>query len=66
MITTVAIVLGITLANVFHPGTGIDMSTLSTVDISKYEATTAQVQNGPHSLITTILSVIPQNILPRW
>lgn len=62
VITTVAIVLGITLANVFHPGTGIDMSTLSTVDISKYEATTAQVQNGPHSLITTILSVIPQNI----
>lgn len=62
IITTIAIVLGITLANVFHPGTGIDMSTLTTVDISKYEATTEQVQNGPHSLVTTILSVIPQNI----
>jgi proton glutamate symport protein len=38
------------------------MSTLATVDISKYEATTAEVQGGPHSLVTTILSLIPQNI----
>lgn len=62
VITTLAIVVGITLANVFQPGSGIDMSTLATVDISKYEATTAEVQGGPHSLVTTILSLIPQNI----
>ncbi|MCQ5471742.1 glutamate/aspartate:proton symporter GltP [Pantoea brenneri] len=62
VITTLAIVVGITLANVFQPGTGIDMSTLATVDISKYEATTAEVQGGPHSLVATILSLIPQNI----
>ncbi|MGK3143834.1 glutamate/aspartate:proton symporter GltP [Pantoea sp. C2G6] len=62
VITTLAIVVGITLANVFQPGTGIDMSTLATVDISKYEATTAAVQGGPHSLVATILSLIPQNI----
>ncbi|WHQ75229.1 glutamate/aspartate:proton symporter GltP [Pantoea sp. Lij88] len=62
VITTIAIVVGITLANVFQPGSGIDMSTLATVDISKYEATTAEVQGGPHSLVTTILSLIPQNI----
>ncbi len=62
VITTIAIILGITLANVFHPGAGIDMSTLTTTDISKYEATTQQVQNGPHSLVATILSIIPQNI----
>ncbi|BCQ36872.1 MULTISPECIES: glutamate/aspartate:proton symporter GltP [Erwinia] len=62
VITTIAIVTGITLANVFQPGSGIDMSTLATVDISKYEATTAQVQGQPHSLVTTILSLIPQNI----
>ncbi|WP_241574898.1 glutamate/aspartate:proton symporter GltP [Rosenbergiella nectarea] len=62
VITTIAIVVGLTLANVFHPGTGIDMSMLTTTDISKYEATTQQVQNGPHSLVATILSVIPQNI----
>ncbi|MBV4368477.1 glutamate/aspartate:proton symporter GltP [Erwinia sp. BNK-24-b] len=62
VITTIAIVVGITLANVFQPGYGIDMSTLATVDISKYEATTAQVQGGAHSLVTTLLSLIPQNI----
>ncbi|WP_455818807.1 glutamate/aspartate:proton symporter GltP [Pseudomonas cerasi] len=62
VITTIAIVTGITLANVFQPGSGIDMSTLATVDISKYEATTAQVQGQPHSLVSTILSLIPQNI----
>nr|CBX82171.1 Proton glutamate symport protein [Erwinia amylovora ATCC BAA-2158] len=62
VITTIAIVAGITLANVFQPGSGIDMSTLATVDISKYEATTAQVQGQPHSLVATILSLIPQNI----
>lgn len=37
VITTVAIIVGITLANVFQPGHGIDMSTLATVDISQYE-----------------------------
>ncbi|CAJ0993429.1 glutamate/aspartate:proton symporter GltP [Pantoea sp. Nvir] len=62
VITTLAIVVGITLANVFQPGTGIDMSTLVTVDISKYEATTEAVQKGPHSLVNTLLSLIPQNI----
>jgi len=62
VITTIAIVTGITLANVFQPGSGIDMSTLATVDISKYEATTAQVEGQPHSLVTTILSLIPENI----
>jgi len=62
VITTIAIVVGITLANVFQPGSGIDMSTLATVDISKYEATTEAVQGAPHGLVSTILSLIPQNI----
>ncbi|PIJ50374.1 glutamate/aspartate:proton symporter GltP [Erwinia sp. OLTSP20] len=62
VITTVAIVVGITLANLFQPGAGIDMSTLTTVDISQYKATTEQVENAPHGLVTTLLSLIPQNI----
>ncbi|MCR3755560.1 MAG: glutamate/aspartate : H(+) symporter GltP [Sodalis sp. Psp] len=62
IITTLAIVLGITLANVFHPGHGIDMSTLAVVDISKYEQTTIEVQSGSHSLVRTILSLITSNI----
>lgn len=62
IITTLAIILGITLANVFHPGHGIDMSTLAVVDISKYEQTTVAVQSGGHSLVSTLLSLIPANI----
>ncbi len=62
VVTTVAIILGITLANVFQPGHGIDMSTLTSVDISQYEKTTEQVQSGAHSLVGTILSLIPPNI----
>ena len=62
VITTVAIIVGITLANVFQPGHGIDMSTLATVDISQYEKTTEQVQSGSHSLVSTILALIPSNL----
>ena len=43
IVTTIAIVVGLLLANLFHPGAGIDMSTLGTVDISKYQATAAEV-----------------------
>lgn len=62
VITTVAIIVGITLANVFQPGHGIDMSTLATVDISQYEKTTEQVQSGSHCLVSTILALIPSNL----
>lgn len=34
VVTTIAIVVGLVLANLFHPGAGIDMSTTGTVDIS--------------------------------
>lgn len=62
VITTVAIIVGITLANVFQPGQGIDMSALTVVDISQYEKTTEQVQSGSHSLVSTVLSLIPANV----
>lgn len=61
MVTTIAIVVGLLLANLFHPGAGIDMSTLGTVDISKYTATAAEVQHE-HAFIETILNLIPSNI----
>ncbi|WP_288377649.1 glutamate/aspartate:proton symporter GltP [uncultured Pseudomonas sp.] len=61
VVTTIAIVVGLVLANVFHPGAGIDMSTLGTVDISKYQATAAEVQHE-HAFIETLLNLIPSNI----
>lgn len=61
IITTVAIVVGLLLANLFHPGAGIDMSTLGTVDISKYTETAKEVEHH-HALVETILNLIPSNI----
>ncbi len=49
IVTTIAIVVGLLLANLFHPGAGIDMSTLGTVDISKYRATAAEVSMSTRS-----------------
>lgn len=62
VITTIAIVVGITMANVFKPGHGIDMSMLAMSDISQYEITTEYVQNNSHSILPVILSLIPSNI----
>ncbi|GAB3048755.1 glutamate/aspartate:proton symporter GltP [Acinetobacter apis] len=62
VITTVAIILGIFLANTFQPGIGVDMSLLHKVDISQYQHTTEQVQSGSHSFVQTLLSLIPSNI----
>lgn len=62
-ITTIAIIVGITLANLFQPGSGIDMSTLATVDISKYASTTEQIKhNSKNGIANTIISLIPTNI----
>lgn len=62
VITTVAIILGIFLANTFQPGAGVDMSALHKVDISQYEHTTEQIQSGSHGFMQTLLSLIPSNI----
>lgn len=62
IITTVAIIVGLVAANVFQPGAGIDMSTLTTSDISQYKETTQEVSHEAHGLVNTILSLIPPNI----
>lgn len=60
IITTIAILLGVALANLLHPGYGIDMSILSKTDISVYEQTTSDVQSN---LVNTVLSLIPSNVI---
>ncbi len=61
IITTVAIVVGLVAANIFQPGAGIDMSSLTQVDISKYQETTHEVSEHSHGLVQTVLSLIPPN-----
>lgn len=60
IITTLAIIIGVALANVFRPGNGIDMSILSKTDISMYEQATSEIQSN---LVDTVLSLIPSNII---
>ncbi|MEX9463200.1 glutamate/aspartate:proton symporter GltP [Providencia vermicola] len=62
VITTIAIVVGISFANIFQPGVGIDMSQLTQVDISQYEKTTQEVESHPSGIINTILTMVPSNI----
>lgn len=63
IITTIAILVGLVAANIFHPGSGIDMSQLVQSDISQYKHTTEEVQSQSHGLIQIILSLIPTNII---
>src|SRR3546814_10193235 len=62
IITTVAIIVGMLLADTVQPGAGIDMQQLTASDISQYQKTTAEVQHGPHSLVSTILNLVPSNV----
>ncbi|KRI85227.1 glutamate/aspartate:proton symporter GltP [Acinetobacter baumannii] len=63
IITTIAILVGLFAANIFHPGSGIDMSQMVQTDISQYKHTTEEVQSQSHGIIQTILSLIPTNII---
>ena len=63
IITTIAILVGLVAANIFHPGSGIDMSQLVQTDISQYKHTTEEVQSQSHGIMQTILSLIPTNII---
>ncbi|MFB3170740.1 cation:dicarboxylase symporter family transporter [Neobacillus sp. 179-C4.2 HS] len=60
IITTIAIIIGLGAANLFHPGTGIDMEHLSKKDIGGYVSTTEQVET--HSFADTFVNIVPQNL----
>lgn len=60
IVTTVAIIVGLIIANVFHPGTGIDMSSLAKTSIKSYVDTAEQV--GHHGFAETFINIVPTNI----
>ncbi|WHY55766.1 cation:dicarboxylate symporter family transporter [Peribacillus simplex] len=60
IVTTIAIVIGILAANLFHPGAGLDTSNLEKSDISKYEETTKEA--GSSGFGETISHIVPQNV----
>ncbi|KWS82158.1 cation:dicarboxylate symporter family transporter [Pseudomonas amygdali] len=61
VITTVAIFVGIGFGNFFTPGAGIDIASLTTTDISRYQ-TTQHVVEQQHGLGQVIVNLIPINV----
>lgn len=61
ILTTVALVVGMLFANIFHPGTYIDINSLHSTDISQYMAT-AKTAKESSGLWGTIMNIIPKNI----
>ncbi|PHA01859.1 glutamate:protein symporter [Bacillus pseudomycoides] len=60
IITTIAILMGLIAANVFHPGTGVDMSHLQQTDISSYQATAEATEKK--GFADTITHIVPTNV----
>jgi proton glutamate symport protein len=60
MVTTVAIIVGLLVANLVHPGTGVNIQELSTVSIEKYVSTAETVSK--HSFMDTFINIVPTNI----
>ncbi|WP_056969194.1 cation:dicarboxylate symporter family transporter [Lacticaseibacillus thailandensis] len=61
IITTIAIILGLVIANVFHPGTLVNIKSLTATNISQYVASAKTVAKDG-SLWTLVKSIIPTNI----
>ncbi|NRF95938.1 cation:dicarboxylase symporter family transporter [Paenibacillus frigoriresistens] len=60
IVTTIAIIFGLVIANVFHPGAGVDMAGLAKSDITKYVEATKTVTS--HSFADTFVNIVPNNI----
>jgi proton glutamate symport protein len=61
IITTIAIIVGLFAANVFHPGTGVDRSHLTKTDINTYVETAKTTES--HSMADTFVNIVPTNII---
>lgn len=60
IVTTIAILLGLFIANVVHPGTGINMNELTKSSIDTYVTTADNVAH--HSFADTFVNIVPTNI----
>lgn len=61
IITTIAIIVGLLAANIFHPGTGVDRSHLTKTDINAYVSTAKTTES--HSMVDTLVNIVPTNIM---
>ncbi|MBB1127931.1 MULTISPECIES: cation:dicarboxylate symporter family transporter [Limosilactobacillus] len=61
VLTTIALILGIVMANITHPGSFIDIHKLHATDISQYMSTAKSAEHNS-GFWPLILSIIPTNI----
>ncbi|SDX02101.1 proton glutamate symport protein [Marininema mesophilum] len=61
IITTVALVVGLLMANVFQPGAGVDTDSLTKGDLSSYMDTAKSTESQDHGLVEILVSIVPQN-----
>lgn len=64
VVTTIAIVLGLVIANLTHPGAGVNIQELSKVSIDKYVSTAETVAN--HGFIDTLKNIVPTNVFDSF
>lgn len=60
VVTTFAIIIGLLVANLAHPGNGVNISELSTTSIDKYMSTAEAASN--HGFMDTFINIVPTNI----
>ncbi|AGX42012.1 cation:dicarboxylate symporter family transporter [Clostridium saccharobutylicum] len=60
VVTTFAIIIGLLVANLAHPGNGVNISELSTTSIDKYMSTAQAASN--HGFMDTFINIVPTNI----
>lgn len=63
IVTTIAIVVGLLAANIFQPGEGVDMSSLSKGNIDQYVQTTEEVQSESHGILDILVGIVPSNVI---
>ncbi|MEH7351866.1 cation:dicarboxylate symporter family transporter [Gottfriedia acidiceleris] len=64
IITTVAILIGLLVANIVKPGAGVDMSILHKTDINTYVETAKEVKS--HGFADTFVNIVPPNIFSAF
>ncbi|SHF13177.1 proton glutamate symport protein [Seinonella peptonophila] len=64
IITTVAIIVGLFIANVVQPGAGVDMKQLEKSDIQKYVDTAKSEKS--HGIAETFVNIVPQNVFKAF
>ncbi|KHD84629.1 glutamate/aspartate:proton symporter GltP [Heyndrickxia ginsengihumi] len=60
IVTTIAIIVGLLSANLVHPGSGVNMGSLTKTDINSYVQT--EKQTHEQGFVATIESIVPTNL----